>query len=142
MHLIDLIIVGCWIFKHHRDLLNFNLVPETHCFPQLPMKRRYVLLRDAWSEVENNPEVPKRSQLMLTVIAILHEVSVYDGTTRNNKCTCGPSQNLDSDPIVSDHDHICMPHTTGLLDVNGAPHVQFSDRRSFYRQSTLKHVTF
>ena len=31
-------------------------VPETHYFNLLPMKRRQVLLSDAWSEVEKNPE--------------------------------------------------------------------------------------
>ena len=39
-------------------------VPETHYFNVLPMKRRHVLLSDAWSVVNKNPEgaTPKRSQ--------------------------------------------------------------------------------
>ena len=39
-------------------------VPETHYFNLLPMNRRHVLLSDAWSVVEKNPEgaTPKRSQ--------------------------------------------------------------------------------
>ena len=105
------------IFGCDSDL---RFVPETHYFHLLPMKRQNVLLSDAWSEVEKNPEgaAPKRSQLTINCNTTCSISMIAPQET-----TCAPvaqvtadiskedvSVNLDSAAIISDHE------TTGLLE--------------------------
>ena len=89
-------------------------VPETHYFNLLPMKRRQVLLSDAWSEVEKNPEgaTPKRSQRTINC-----NTTCSIGKIAQQETRCVPvaqvtdaSVDLDSAAIISDYD------TTGLLE--------------------------
>ena len=78
------------------------------------MKRRQVLLSDAWSEVEKNPEgaTPKRSQRTINC-----NTTCSIGKIAQQETTCVPvaqvtdaSVDLDSAATISDHD------TTGLLE--------------------------
>ena len=58
------------------------------------MKRRQVLLSDAWSEVEKNPEgaAPKRSQLTINCNA-----TCSIGTIAPQETTCAPVAQVTTD---------------------------------------------
>ena len=75
------------------------------------MKRRQVLLSDAWSEVEKNPEgaTPKRSQRTISCDATCSIGKIAQQCVPVAQVT-DASVDLDSAATISDHD------TTGLLE--------------------------
>ena len=77
------------------------------------MKRRQVLLSDAWSEVEKNPEgaTPKRSQLTINcnTACSIGKIAQQETASVPVAQVTDASVNLDSAAIISDHD------TTDLL---------------------------